>query len=390
VTRLGPLDFVSNAPTALEFFAGIGLVRLGLESAGFRVAWANDIKPAKRDMYAGHFGAQAGAEEFTLGDIADLSGGDMPSGVSLAWASFPCIDLSLAGWRRGLGGSCSSVFWQFTRILDEMEEDRPPVVTLENVIGFATSHQGHDLTAAIWELNRLGYSVDVLTLDARRFVPQSRPRLFIVGAQDPPASLFVPDDPLRPDWLRAPYADPALVTHCAALPAPPAPLADGMSSLMEDTGPDDERWWDQGRTAAFVSSLSPIQAQRLEALRKGREFAYRAAYRRTRSGKPVWEMRRDDISGCLRTARGGSSKQALVQAGRGHVRVRWMTPREYARLMGAPGYTLDGLRRNQALFGFGDAVCVPVVEWLAEHYLLPLATGELREEAGEAVAIASA
>jgi DNA (cytosine-5)-methyltransferase 1 len=67
-----------------------------------------------------------------------------------------------------------------------------------------------------------------------------------------------------------------------------------------------------------------------------------------------------------------------------------MTPREYARLMGAPGYTLDGLRRNQALFGFGDAVCVPVVEWLAEHYLLPLATGEMREEADEAVAIASA
>jgi hypothetical protein len=90
-----------------------------------------------------------------------------------------------------------------------------------------------------------------------------------------------------------------------------------MSSLKEDIGPDDERWWDQGRTAAFVSSLSPIQAQRLEALRKGREFEYRAAYRRTRSGKPVWEVRRDDIFGCLQTARGGSSKQALVQAGGG-------------------------------------------------------------------------
>jgi len=68
-----------------------------------------------------------------------------------------------------------------------------------------------------------------------------------------------------------------------------------------------------------------------------------------------------------------------VQAGRGQVRVRWMTPREYARLMGAPDYELAGLRRNQALFGFGDGVCVPVVSWLATHYLLPLVRGELTE-----------
>ena len=50
----------------------------------------------------------------------------------------------------------------------------------------------------------------------------------------------------------------------------------------------------------------------------------------------MWEIRSDDIAGCLRTARGGSSRQALVEAGHGELRVRWMTPREYARLQGAP------------------------------------------------------
>jgi len=387
-----------------EFFAGIGLVRLGLEAARFSVVWANDVDPAKRDMYVGHFDADDGAGGcgFTLGDVAGLTGADMPSGLALAWASFPCIDLSLAGWRRGLDGSHSSTFWHFTRILDEMGDRRPPVVTLENVVGFATSHRGDDLNAAVRELNRLGYSVDVLTLDARRFVPQSRPRLFIVGARDPlasspaphsrpaPANPPAPDSPLRPDWLRAAFSDPTLVTHRAALPAPPPPLAGGMSSLMERISADDDRWWDHNRTEAFIASLSPIQVQRLDLLRTGNRFSYRTAYRRTRSGKPVWEVRADDISGCLRTARGGSSKQALVQAGRGHVRVRWMTPREYARLMGAPGYRLDGLRRNQALFGFGDAVCVPVVEWLARHYLLPLVSGEMQDDAGEALAAAGA
>src|SRR5690606_4321850 len=138
----------------------------------------------------------------------------------------------------------------------------------------------------------------------------------------------------------------------------------GLSSIVESVPPEDERWWDERRTAAFLASLSAIQAERLDALRKAKGISYRTAYRRTRNGVPMWEIRSDDIAGCLRTASGGSSKQALVKAGRGEVRVRWMTPREYARLMGADDYRLDGVRRNQALFGFGDAVCVPAVAWL--------------------------
>lgn len=45
--------------------------------------------------------------------------------------------------------------------------------------------------------------------------------------------------------------------------------------------------------------------------------------------------------------------------------------------MGASHYNLDGLRTNQALFGFGDAVAVPVVEWLGEHYFMPALRGTL-------------
>jgi len=121
-----------------------------------------------------------------------------------------------------------------------------------------------------------------------------------------------------------------------------------------------------------VESLSPIQTERLNELRAGSGPTWRTAYRRTRNGVAEWEIRADGIAGCLRTARGGSSKQALVEAGDGDVRVRWMTPREYARLMGAPDFKLAA-RRNQALFGFGDAVCVPVIAWLCEHYVAPAA-----------------
>ncbi len=366
-----------------EFFAGIGLVRLGLEKAGFKVAWANDIEADKHEMYRQHFGdARA---HFSLGDIGKVDASDLPENLSLAWASFPCTDLSLAGWRAGLVGKSSATFWHFTRLMRDLEEDRPPVVALENVVGLATSHGGDDLAEAIRELNDLGYSVDVLTLDARRFVPQSRPRLFLVGAQEPPEDSPVPNSELRPDWLQAVYGDSTLRTHRAELPAPPPPLTSGLSKLVERDHSDSE-WWDEARTERFMSSLSPIQAERLDALKRARRVSYRTAYRRTRNGIAVWEVRPDDISGCLRTARGGSSKQALVRAGNGSVRVRWMTALEYARLMGAGEYNLDGLRRNQALFGFGDAVCVPVVEWLAEHYLRPLVLGQMRAEPDLAVA----
>lgn len=378
VTCLAPDEVSETAPqggwAVAEFFAGIGLVRMGLESSAFRVVWSNDIDPSKQQMYDSHFG-RSEDHQFVRMDIASVQGSELPPGLSLAWASFPCIDLSLAGWRRGLHGEDSGTFWQFVRILDELGDSKPPVVTLENVAGLATSRQGRDLEAVARALNELGYSLDILMLDARRFVPQSRPRLFIVGAREPgSANSAQGNDVLRPEALRRIFEDPALRTHRWPLPPPPTSLQDGLTLLVERLEKSDARWWDGPRTGAFLESLSPLQRTRLEALRSQNLVSFRTAYRRTRSGKAVWEIRPDDLSGCLRTARGGSSKQALVEAGHGEVRLRWMTPREYARLMGADDYRLDGIRRNQALCGFGDAVCVPVVNWLAQHYLAPLVT----------------
>lgn len=375
---MGRLKLAADLPSerllAAEFFAGIGLVRLGLDAAGFTVIWSNDVDPGKCEMYGGHFQDKA-HHRLVEGDIATVDGASLPDRLSLAWASFPCIDLSLAGWRRGLDGLHSATFWHFTRILGEMGVRRPPVVALENVVGLATSHGGADLASAIRELNHLGYSVDVLTLDARRFVPQSRPRLFLIGVQNPPTDESSQPNELRPTWLQTTFSESSLTTHRATLPPPPPLLTSGLSSIVEPLPDSDERWWDEVRTASFLDSLSKLQAKRLDLLLNDDAVRHRTAYRRTRRRISVWEIRSDDVSGCLRTTRGGSSKQALVQAGRGKVRVRWMTPREYARLMGAPDYMLAGVRNNQLLFGFGDAVCVPVVRWLAENYLRPHLTG---------------
>ncbi|WJD54165.1 DNA cytosine methyltransferase [Bifidobacterium catenulatum] len=154
----------------------------------------------------------------------------------------------------------------------------------------------------------------------------------------------------------------------------------GLNMYVENMADDDERWWDAERTAKFLDSLSPVQTARVETLRNETTVSYRTAYRRTRNGKAVWEVRADDISGCLRTARGGSSRQAIIRMGNGQAAVRWMTPREYAALMGAAHYNITGLRPNQVMFGFGDAVSVPVVEWLGKHYFMPALNNTLGKD----------
>jgi len=245
---------------------------------------------------------------------------------------------------------------------------------LENVPGFATSHGGRDLYEALRELNDLGYVCDIVTVDAKAFVPQSRLRMFIIGTRGRLAerSPSASDPWLRPGWIDAFFQrHPDLAVQQFPIAAPDV-TASTLADAVERLAQSDDRWWTGERHERFVSALSPLHVARLQELQAEGGTHWRTAYRRTRGGACRWEIRPDDIAGCLRTARGGSSKQAVVEIRPRSVRVRWMTPREYASLQGAPTYTLDGtVTDNKALFGFGDAVCVPAVQWLAESYLLP-------------------
>lgn len=361
----------ARKPRVAEFFAGVGLVRMALEQAGAQVVFANDVSPAKARMYAANFGGG----EFTLGDVKALRGADVPD-AEIATASFPCTDLSLAGNRAGLDGRESGLVGEFLRILDEMGARRPAAVMLENVAGFATSNGGRDLAATLEALNGLGYACDVVALDARRFVPQSRPRLFVLAAAEPPLSLSASNGQalLRPKRVASLIeANPRLRTFSLPLPPLPADSGQTLDDVAERLPPSHSRWWDAESVARFAASLSALNEARAAALRDAPRLTRRAAYRRTRGGKAVWEIRADPISGCLRTTRGGSSRQALVEGGGGELRVRWMTAREYARLQGAPNFRRGAAPETQARFALGDAVCVPAVTWLAKNYLLPLA-----------------
>ena len=367
--------------SALEFFSGIGCARAGMAKAGIRTIWANDIDKTKCELYQ----AQWGGDDLLCRDVFDVDPDVVPE-ADIAWASSPCTDLSLAGKREGLiDGPESSAFFGFVQVIEGLGARRPRALVLENVSGLASSHDGDDFRTVVSEFNRLGYSVDAFELDARRWVPQSRPRMFVVGLEMPVNGGRL-DSSLRPDKLAWIHSDPSLITHVCELPPVPDLKNEGFTALSERLEDDDSRWWDVERMDAFVNSLSAVQSKRFEKLRAGSSVVARTAYRRTRGGKPTWEIRQDDIAGCLRTARGGSSKQAVVMLGQGKARVRWMTGWEYAALQGAGDFKLSQFRESQVMYAFGDAVAVPAVAWLMRAVVVPALEvrddGECRNVAG--------
>ncbi|HWB20072.1 MAG TPA: DNA (cytosine-5-)-methyltransferase [Phycisphaerales bacterium] len=365
-----------SGPRFAEFFAGIGLVRLGLESRGWNLAYANDFDREKRAMYDAHFGDAD--EHFDLSDIHDVNGAQLPD-IELATASFPCTDLSIAGARLGFKGKHSSAFWGFISALRSMGSRRPPLVLLENVIGFLTSHNGADFRAAMKSLNELGYAVDAFVLDARWFVPQSRLRLFVVGSMIPnidEANVMV-ESRIRPHVLREFILNHSDVRwQLRKLPEPPERSENLLSDILENLPDDAPEWWNCERTEYLYNQFSEKHRAMADIMIAKRRWSYATVFRRVRmqaNGKKrsMGELRADGIAGCLRTPKGGSGRQILFKAGYGRYASRLITPRECARLMGADDFVISG-PDNQAYFGFGDAVCVPAISWIAEHYLNPV------------------
>lgn len=190
-----------------------------------------------------------------------LRGSDIPT-VDVATASFPCTDLSVAGNRAGLAGAESGLFWEFARLLGEMAERRPPVVLLENVLGFANSHGGEDLRTAVRELNRLGYFCDVIVADASWFVPQSRQRLFVIGSQTPSGIPLDFDSLLTPTPVRRALQSATGLKLQRFGHSPNARAVHRLSEVVEELPLSDDRWWVAERLERFLTSLSPVQSER--------------------------------------------------------------------------------------------------------------------------------
>jgi DNA (cytosine-5)-methyltransferase 1 len=373
--------------TFLEFFAGGGMVRAGL-GPGWRCLLANDIDPKKAAAYEMNWGEGA----MRCGDIGALTSADLPVQADLAWASFPCQDLSLAGKGAGLNGRRSGTFWAFHKLMEglRVEGRAPAVIALENVNGLLTSHGGADFRALVNAMVALRYRVGALTINAERFVPQSRPRVFFICVRndiDTPAHLVAAAPPA---WC----ASPALIRAASrldgdtarhwlwwAVPEPPARNI-AFADIAEDD-PSGVRWHTPEETAKIIGMMSPLNLAKLAAAQRetlddpGRRFIG-GVYRRTRpdgaGGKAQRaEVRFDNVSGCLRTPAGGSSRQVVMVVEGARVRTRLLSPREAARLMGLPdSYRLPG-NYNEAYHLLGDGVAAPVAGWMGQQLFAALA-----------------
>lgn len=364
-----------------EFFAGGGMARAGLGKE-WLCLFANDLDVKKGAAYAANWGDQA----LTIKDVALLSTNELPGRADLAWASFPCQDLSLAGNGAGLSGQRSGTFWPFWRLVRALdrEERAPSAVVLENVCGALSSHEGKDFASIGSALSSEGYRFGALVVDAVLFVPQSRPRLFIVGVKNCatiPTSLtsFEPDPLWHPAHLLSAYARLSRKSRADwlwwTLPVPPRRRL-SLSDLIEDE-PIGVAWHTPAETRRLLAMMSPINRHKVQqAKRLGRKIVG-GVYRRTRTDEngnktQRAEVRFDDISGCLRTPAGGSSRQSLILVEGDIVRSRLLSAREAARLMGLPdSYTLPK-NYNDAYHLAGDGVVVPAVRFLAENLLEPI------------------
>jgi DNA (cytosine-5)-methyltransferase 1 len=372
--------------TFYEFFAGGGMARAGLGDA-WRCTFANDFSPAKAAAYIANWGD----DDFVLADIAALSSTQLPGQAVLAWASFPCQDLSLAGAYAGLGENGSPVitrsgtFWHFWSLITHLNRERraPCTIVLENVFGVLTSRSGADFKAICDALAEGGYRFGAVVVDAKFFVPQSRPRVFFIAVHE---SHAVPNHLLSDasaTW------HPASLTRAHSrlqgrtreqwlwwnLPNPPKRIVQ-LADLIEATPPDVSC-----RTAAeterLMSMMSEANLKKIKNAAGNQGITIGTVYRRTRPDeygvkRQRAEVRFDGIAGCLRTPGGGSSRQTIVLVEDGKVRSRLLSSREAARLMGLPESYKMPTRYNEAYRLAGDGVCVDVVRFLAANLLEPL------------------
>jgi DNA (cytosine-5)-methyltransferase 1 len=374
-----------SRPGFYEFFCGGGMARAGL-GLGWTCLYAGDIDAGKAASYEANWGTG----NLRVGDVADLRASDLPGRADLAWASFPCQDLSLAGAGAGLDGRRSSAFWGFHARMRELRAQKraPRIIALENVLGAVTSRGGGDFIAIVGALIAIGYRVGAVILDAALFLPQSRPRVFFIALDRevyPPANLVSADAPAR-------HTTPALRRAASALPAnlaadwlwwraPEPPRANLSLIDLLDAEPTDVGWHGREQTSALLAALSPASRRDLAAARASGERKVGALFRRTRpdggGGVRVQaEARFDGLAGCLRTPGGGSSRQFLIEIQGERTRTRLIGPREAARLMGLPeSYRLPE-RASAAFHLIGDGVAVSVVRFLSESLLLPLLAAE--------------
>lgn len=189
----------------IDFFAGIGGFRRGMELAGHEcVGFCEFDKFATASYISMHLLTEEQRktledipikkrqkeilkEEYRNGewyanDIRRVYAGDIPKADCWCFG-FPCQDISVAGKQAGFQGNRSSLFFRVMYLIGQLkEEDKPAYLFIENVKNLLSVNGGWDFARLLIEMERQGYDAEWQVLNSKDFgVPQNRERCFIIG-----------------------------------------------------------------------------------------------------------------------------------------------------------------------------------------------------------------
>jgi DNA (cytosine-5)-methyltransferase 1 len=343
----------------IDLFAGIGGMRRGFEGIGGRCIYTSEWNSFSQTTYQANY---PGDSHPIAGDITKVSPEEIPSHDVLV-AGFPCQPFSIAGVSkknalgRPHGFRCDAqgtLFFDVARIL---EHHRPKAFLLENVKNLTGHDKGTTFRVIQHTLKEeLGYHVSVRVIDAGRFVPQHRERIFIVGMRD--STGFTLDDLPLP----SPQSGPVL-----------------RSILHPEDGTEEVNEFTQAYIGGAKGRVLPKYTLTDNLWTYLQDYARK--HQEKGNGFGFGLVGPHDVARTLSARYYKDGSEILVkQKGRGP---RRLTPRECARLMGfdEPGQTPFRIpvSDTQAYKQFGNAVVVPVVRAVAAH-MKPWITGEAEQD----------
>jgi DNA (cytosine-5)-methyltransferase 1 len=246
----------------------------------------------------------------------------------------------------------------------------PAILLIENVAGLLSTNKGQNYAKLHYALLDMGYKCGAMLIDAVHFVPQSRPRVFIIAVRK---DIEIPQNLIdtKPNWLH----NKAAANLGKILPnwmwwraEKPPRRCIHLTDIIDFSIPYDKD--------DVLRLITPRHQAKLDDMNN----AVATGYRRTRDGKQCLELRFDGVAGCLRTPEGGSSKQFVIVKQNGESHARLLSPRETARLMGAPDSFVLPEIYNDGYKAMGDAVVMPVATFIGESFLTKLAEAAYGEQ----------
>jgi DNA (cytosine-5)-methyltransferase 1 len=343
--------------TFFDLFAGVGGFRLGMERAGHTCIGSCEWDNNARETYKKNFGSYPKYD-----DAKDLQPSTLPQ-FDVLCAGFPCQAFSIAGKRLGFEDTRGTVFFEIARIA---KEKKPRYLLLENVKGLLSHDKGRTFRTILSTLDEMGYDAEWQLLNSKYFVPQNRERIFIVGHLRgertrqifPVGELNEQDDTKKlrqvgnidtagNNSLWGRVYDPSGIAANLNANGGGLGAKTGLYAVVNDKGnlrevekstALDANYWKGAdnhaqRTMIYLSNTNANMKQRIQ------------------DRNESW------------TLTNNSSDFGLIE----NKRIRKLTPVECERLQGFPDNWTQGVSDTQRYKQMGNAVTVPVVEYLARR-----------------------